>query len=83
MTKAADDLFAHHSDEPRRVGPGQLHMTGILPSHGIQTLIREKEIWGGHEIDKSQIQLRQASIFGSATRPTACAPLSCRGPTTA
>jgi len=42
MTKAADDLFPNHNDEPRRMGPGQLHMTGILPSHGITTLIREK-----------------------------------------
>lgn len=56
MTKAADDLFPNHQDEPRRVGPGQMHTTGILPSHGIATLIREKEIWGGLEIDKSQIQ---------------------------
>ncbi|MBA4210255.1 MAG: 2'-deoxycytidine 5'-triphosphate deaminase, partial [Parvibaculum sp.] len=40
MTKAADDLFPNHQDEPRRVGPGQMHTTGILPSHGIATLIR-------------------------------------------
>ncbi|MDP1626443.1 MAG: 2'-deoxycytidine 5'-triphosphate deaminase [Parvibaculum sp.] len=56
MTKAANDLFPNHSDEPRRVGPGQMHATGILPSHGIQALIREKEIWGGLEIDPGQIQ---------------------------
>tara|TARA_R110002110_G_scaffold165930_9_gene366314 strand:+ start:11450 stop:12607 length:1158 start_codon:yes stop_codon:yes gene_type:complete len=56
MTKAADDLFPHHSDEPRRPGPGQRHATGILPSHGIQALIREKEIWAGVEIEPGQIQ---------------------------
>lgn len=57
MTKAADDLFPHHDDmEPRRVGPGQVHATGILPSHAIAAMIREKEIWAGREIGKDQIQ---------------------------
>ncbi|MBI1261971.1 MAG: 2'-deoxycytidine 5'-triphosphate deaminase [Rhizobiales bacterium] len=57
MTKAADDLFPHHEDmEPRRVGPGQVHTTGILPSHAIAAMIREKEIWASREIDKDQIQ---------------------------
>ena len=67
MTKAADDLFPHHNDEPRRVGPGQLHTTGILPSHGIATLIREKEIWGGHEIDPSQLQPASLDLRLGAT----------------
>lgn len=56
MTKAADDLFPHRDDEPRRLGAGQMHATGILPAHGIETLIREKEIWGAVEIEPSQIQ---------------------------
>ncbi|MEX2248835.1 MAG: 2'-deoxycytidine 5'-triphosphate deaminase, partial [Parvibaculum sp.] len=56
MTKAADDLFPHRDDEPRRLGAGQMHATGILPAHGIEALIREKEIWGAVEIEPSQIQ---------------------------
>ncbi|ABS62033.1 2-deoxycytidine 5-triphosphate deaminase [Parvibaculum lavamentivorans DS-1] len=67
MTKAASDLFPNHSDEPRRVGPGQLHATGILPSHGIQALIREKEIWGGLEIDPAQIQPASLDLRLGAT----------------
>lgn len=67
MTKAADDLFPHHSDEPRRVGPGQMHATGILPSHGIQALIREKEIWGGIEIEPGQIQPASLDLRLGAT----------------
>ena len=57
MTKAADDLFPHHDDaEPRRVGPGQVYSTGILPAHAIQSMIREKEIWAAREIEREQIQ---------------------------
>lgn len=57
MTTPADDLFPHIEDpEPRRVGPGQTHATGILPAHAIQSLIREKEIWGSPEIEPAQIQ---------------------------
>lgn len=67
MTKAADDLFPHHSDEPRRPGPGQIHATGILPSHGIQALIREKEIWGSAEIEPGQIQPASLDLRLGAT----------------
>ncbi|MCF8470216.1 MAG: 2'-deoxycytidine 5'-triphosphate deaminase [Parvibaculum sp.] len=67
MIKTADDLFPHHSDEPRRPGPGQLHATGILPSHGIQALIREKEIWGSVEIEPGQIQPASLDLRLGAT----------------
>lgn len=57
MTRAADDLFPHHDDaEPRRVGPGQVHATGILPAHAIQAMIREREIWATREIEREQVQ---------------------------
>ncbi|MDR3498843.1 MAG: 2'-deoxycytidine 5'-triphosphate deaminase [Parvibaculum sp.] len=56
MTRAADDLFPNHDGAEIRRGAGQLHATGILPSHGIQTLIREQEIWATREIERNQIQ---------------------------
>ncbi|MDO8420757.1 MAG: 2'-deoxycytidine 5'-triphosphate deaminase [Parvibaculum sp.] len=56
MTKSADDLFPNHDGLEIRRGPGQLHATGILPAHGIETLIREQEIWGLKELDANQIQ---------------------------
>ncbi|KAB7741291.1 2'-deoxycytidine 5'-triphosphate deaminase [Parvibaculum sedimenti] len=57
MTRAADDLFPDHDGtELRHAGPGQVYATGILPAHGIQTLIREREIWACKEIEAGQIQ---------------------------
>ncbi|MCE9649865.1 MAG: 2'-deoxycytidine 5'-triphosphate deaminase [Parvibaculum sp.] len=56
MTKTADDLFPNHDGLEIKRGPGQLHATGILPAHGIQTLIREQEIWATREIERDQIQ---------------------------
>jgi len=57
MTRTADDLFPDHDGtELRHAGPGQVHATGILPAHGIQTLIREREIWACKEIEAEQIQ---------------------------
>ncbi len=57
MTRTADDLFPDHDGtELRHAGPGQVYAAGILPAHGIQTLIREREIWACKEIEAGQIQ---------------------------
>ena len=50
------NLFPDAEPQAPRLAEGQTHAVGILPAHGIENMIREKEIWATGGVQDDQIQ---------------------------
>lgn len=54
--KKSLNLFSDEIDPVPPSQPGQRHVTGILPMHGIETMIREQQIWAPGGVLDDQLQ---------------------------
>ena len=49
-------LFDENETQQPVLSPGQTHAVGVLPAHGIENMIREKQIWASGGVLDDQIQ---------------------------
>ena len=58
MTDAAETepLFPDETRQEPVMTKGQTHAVGILPAHGIENMVREKQIWASGGVQDDQIQ---------------------------
>lgn len=58
MSEAAETgaLFPEEGGQEPVTAKGQTHAVGILPAHGIQNMVREKQIWASGGVLDDQIQ---------------------------
>ena len=58
MREAAETgaLFPDEGRQEPVMAKGQTHAVGILPAHGIQNMVREKQIWATGGVLDDQIQ---------------------------
>ena len=49
-------LFEADDAQQPVLTPGQTHAVGVLPAHGIENMIREKQIWASGGVNDDQVQ---------------------------
>lgn len=50
------NMFPDSDAQDPRISEGQTHAVGILPAHGIENMIRDKEIWATGGVQDDQVQ---------------------------
>ena len=55
-SQQTENMFPDSDTQDPRISEGQTHAVGILPAHGIQNMIRDKEIWATGGVQDDQVQ---------------------------